>query len=232
MEYLTVKEVAELKGCSERYVQKLVKEGNIASQTQLNLYNQQPCYMIPVSALPEQLQQKWYKRQRTEAGLLPELKEEQQKASVSRAKTSQRTFEELSDAERREVNLWTEIVQEWQGLRSGYKSKTEFDKLYVGKCQLEHPEVKISVSILYRKWNAYRRGDMEGLLDKRGAWNRGSSTIPTPVWDAFLWYWLDESRPTVSLCYRNVISWTEEFCPELVAEIPQERNFRRRIETC
>lgn len=67
-------------------------------------------------------------------------------------------------------------------MRSTYNgSKTEFDKLYVGKCQLEHPKVKVSTDILYRKWNAYRNNDIEGLIDKRGAWNRGNCKIPAPV---------------------------------------------------
>lgn len=50
------------------------------------------------------------------------------------------------------------------------------------------------------------------------------------VWEAFLWYWLDENRPTVSLCYRKTVNWTEQFYPELVDLIPTERSFRRHIE--
>lgn len=229
MDYLTVKEAAELKGCSERYIKKLCKEGAIKAEVKLHPQNKQPCYMIPVSALPENLQSKWYKQKRTESGLLPEQQEEKPKKQKKTA-VPQRTFEELSADEREEVTLWTEIVRDWQGLRSTYNgSKTEFDKLYVGKCQLEHPKVKVSTDILYRKWNAYRNNDIEGLIDKRGAWNRGSCKIPAPVWDAFLWYWLDEKKPTASLCYRNTIDWTKEFYPELVCEIPTEQSFRRQI---
>lgn len=229
MDYLTVKEAAELKGCSERYMKRLAKNGKIQAEMQMDSEIKQMRYMIPVSALPENLQLKWYKLKKSDAGLLPEIKEE--KPQKPKKAIPQRTFEELSDDERREVNLWTDIIREWQGLRTVYAgSKTEFDKLYVGKCQLEHPDVKISSDILYRKWNAYRNSDMEALIDKRGAWNRGSSTIPAPVWDAFLWYWLDENQPTASLCYRETKKWTNEFYPELLCEIPTERSFRRQIE--
>ncbi len=225
MEYLTVKEVAELKGCSERYIKSLCKCNKLNSVKQLHPQNKQMCYMIPVSSLPDELQQKYYKRQRSDVGLLPEVKEK-----VKPAARKQRAFEELTAGERAEVNVWTEIVKEWQGLRNGYKgSKVEFDRLYVGKCQIEHPNTKISRDILYRKWNAYRNNDMEGLIDKRGAWNKGKSTIPAPVWDYFLWCWLNENQPTASLCYRDTIDWTEEFYPELVCEIPSEQSFRRRI---
>lgn len=226
MDYLTVKEVAELKGCSERYVQRLCKSGKIEFELYIDANNQQQSYAIPVSALSDELQQRYYKRQRSDAGLLPEVKEK-----VKPAAQKQRAFEELTADERAEVNVWTEILKEWQGLRNGYKgSKVEFDRLYVGKCQLEHPDIKISRDILYRKWNAYRNNDMEGLIDKRGAWNKGKSKIPPQVWDYFLWCWLDENQPTASLCYRNTIDWTEEFFPELVCEIPTERSFRRQID--
>ena len=230
MDYLTVKEAAELKGCSERYVKKLCKDGAVQAEVRIHPQNKQPCYMIPVSAFPEPLQAKWYKQKRTEAGLLPEAKEEKSEVKV-RKTARQRSFEELSADEREEVMLWTDIVKEWQGMRNTYQgSKVEFDKLYVGKCQLEHPDVRISSGILYRKWNAYRSNNIEGLIDKRGAWNKGIGAIPAPVWDAFLWEWLDENKPTASLCYRNTIAWTEEFYPELVPEIPTERSFRRQID--
>lgn len=72
MDYLTVKETAELKGCSERYIKTLCKDGKIKADLQLHPQNKQLCYMIPVSALPEELQIKYYKQKRTESGILPE----------------------------------------------------------------------------------------------------------------------------------------------------------------
>lgn len=56
MDYLTVKEVAELKGCSERYIKRLCKEQKIQIELQPHPQNKQLCYMIPISALPEDLQ--------------------------------------------------------------------------------------------------------------------------------------------------------------------------------
>lgn len=230
MDYLTVKELADLKGCSERYVQRLIKSNKIVAEERINPSNKQICYSIAVSVLSEELQAKYFKHKRAETGLLPEQESEKVKPA-KKPKVPQRSFEELSADERAEVNIWTEIVREWQGLRNTYKgSKTEFDKLYVGKCQLEHSEIKVSTDILYRKWNAYRNNNIEGLVDKRGAWNKGNCKIPAPVWEFFLYCWLDENQPTVSLCYRDTIDWTTEFYPELVCEIPTERSFRRQIE--
>ena len=36
MDYLTVKELAELKGCSERHAKRIVKEGKIQAEMQID----------------------------------------------------------------------------------------------------------------------------------------------------------------------------------------------------
>lgn len=110
MDYLTVKEAAKLKCCSERYVKTLCKNGKLRSEQQIHPQNKQMCYMIPVSSLSENLQQKWYKQKRSESGLLPKATEE--KPEKKKTAAPQRSFEELSADERAEVNLWTEIVRE------------------------------------------------------------------------------------------------------------------------
>ncbi|MDE6540026.1 MAG: integrase, partial [Ruminococcus sp.] len=229
MEYLTVKETAELKDCSERYIQRLIKNGKMFSELENNIYNNQPCYMIPVSALPEDLQAKYYARLKKDTGLEPELTENKPEKPI-KAKKQSRSFEKLSADERTRLNFWCELLKEWQGRRSQYKSKTEFDHNFVGECRLKYEGIEISERILYRKWTAYKNDDYDGILGVRGAWNRNNTTIPEPVWNDFLWEWLDENKPTVSLCYRSTIKWTAEFYPELLDLIPSEMTFRRRIE--
>lgn len=231
MDYLSVKEVAELKGCSEQYIKKQCKNGVLSSILQEHPQNHKLCYRIPVAAMPEQLQARYYRQKRQEAGVLPEqLQAVQDKQEKQKKPIRQKSIEDCTAQERQLLQVWTGILQEWKAQRMQYRTKTEFDRLYVGKLQLEHPELQISIGILYRKWAAYQKGDVSGLLGERGAWNRGNSTIPNPVWEAFLWYWLDENKPTVRACYRNVISWTEEFYPELTDQIPSERSFRRHID--
>ena len=72
MDYLSVKELAELKGCQPRYIQKLIKDGKLASKPQEHPQNHKTCYMIPITALPEELQLKYYQRKRAENGVMPE----------------------------------------------------------------------------------------------------------------------------------------------------------------
>ncbi|MDE5935923.1 MAG: hypothetical protein K2G83_00740 [Ruminococcus sp.] len=72
MDYLTVKEVANLKQCSVQYIKKRCKDKKIAAELQHNPETNKERYIIPVSALPEDLQAKYYKQKRTETGVLPE----------------------------------------------------------------------------------------------------------------------------------------------------------------
>lgn len=225
MDYLSVKELAELKGCSERNIRDQIRKGKIYSEQVINDKNRHNCYAIPITALPEELQLKYYQRKRAENGVMPEP------AAPKKQKAKRLlTFENCTAEQRKSINLWTAILQDWQGQREQYQKKTEFDHLYVAKCQLEHPELQISTDILYRKWAAYKENDFAGLLGLRGAWNRGSSTIPKPVWEAFLWYYLEENKPPLSRCYQSTLHWTELFYPELLGEIPSERSFRRHVE--
>jgi len=228
VDYLTVKEVAELKSCSKRYIQRLIKNGKMVSEQTNNIYNNQPCYIIPVTALPEDLQAKYYAKLKKEIAM-PELKETPESKPEKKVRTS-RTFEKLSDQERQQLNFWCELLQEWQSRRAKYKSKTEFDKNFIGECRLKYDDIEISTRTLYRKWAAYTQNDYDGILGVRGGWNRGKSTIPEPVWNTFLWYWFDENRPSTSFCYRHTLDWTEEFYPEFLDNFPSEMAFRRRIE--
>lgn len=229
MDYLTVKETAELKGCSERYIQRLIKNGKIVSEQVNNIYNNQPCYMIPVSALPEDLQARYYAKLRKDTGLAPELTEDKSENALKKpSKSVKKAFEEYSQAEREEMATWCGILREWQELRAGYKKKTEFDANFVGKCRIEHPELEISERILYRKYAAYVNNDYDGLVDKRGGWNRGTSSIREEVWMIYASLYLTFQNPKVSVCYRRTVAWCRTHYPEFVDGIPDVSCFRRR----
>ena len=110
------------------------------------------------------------------------------------------------------------------------RKKADTDLLFVAKMQLEHPEIEISTDILYRKYAAYKNGDIEGLIDKRGGWNKGHTDIPKHILDAFMYFFLDERRLPVSRCYQLMIEWVREFYPQDLDKIPSERSFRRQTE--
>ena len=236
MDYLTVKETAELKGCSGSYISRMIRDKKIEYVEEINISNNQPYYMIPVSSLPEDLQAKYYRQKRTESGVLPEKTDDKndEKAFFKyRLKGIKKAFEDFTESERAEIKLWTDLLNEWQSERSGRKDKIEFDKLFVAHQKYVRPDLEISTDILYRKYSAYKNECYAELVDGRGGWNRGKSRLDDDsiIWQNFINLYLNQSRPSVSKCYRMVSAYITEEYPELSAEIPSEICFRRKIKT-
>ena len=234
MEYLTVKEVAELKGCSVQYIKKIAKDGKIEAVQELNPDNNCMQYKIPVSALPEELKAKYYKQKQKELGLLPELKEEPLERRSKNVKkpvkpASKKKIDEYTAAEREEIALWCELLKEWQAARSKFKNVTEADPLFCAKIKLEHPDIDISPDILYRKYAAYRKNNLDGLVDKRGGWNRGKCSIDPEVFSIFTSYYLTTHELSVENCYNKTVAVCKAYYPELVDSIPSSRTFSRHV---
>ncbi len=227
MEYLTVKEVAELKGCSEQYIKKLCKDNKLQSFQEINSKGR-PKYCIPVTALPEDLQIKYRKQLHKETGTAPELKE--LPALKTSKKVIKKPLEEYTENQRDEIALWCSILREWQEMREKYKSKLDFDADFCGMCRVKYGEdFRISSDILYRKYTAFRNNDYDGLLDKRGQWRKGYNSIDDFVWKMFTRIYLISSQPTLSRCYKDVKAWVKTYYPELYDDIPSEKTFRRRV---
>lgn len=218
--YLTIKEAAELKGCSTRYLRQAALSGTVKAKKELNDKNR-PQYLIPLSALDTKLQLKYQKSHRLELS-------EQQKTDG----TQNKTIEELNEQQRNQVNTWLLIIENWQSYRNQYKgSKAEADKAYIALVSEKYPDIKITYDILQRKYNAIRKGDKVALADGRGYTRKGASSIPATVWDAFLYYYLDERQYPVKKCYEYTRLWTREEQPHLLEQIPSYATFCRHIES-
>ncbi|MDE6102432.1 MAG: hypothetical protein K2F73_05600, partial [Ruminococcus sp.] len=95
MDYLTIKEFSELSGYSERHSRRICKNGNISSMSEINSSNGRISYMIPVSALSEDLQARHDARRRKETG--PELElTEDKPAKAPKTRKPTRSVGELS----------------------------------------------------------------------------------------------------------------------------------------
>lgn len=95
-------------------------------------------------------------------------------------------FDNYTAAEREEIAFWIDIVEKWLKYRNkAVTSKAEVDNNYVAMLKLENPELSISVDTLYRRLNAYKSNNMDGLTDNRGKWKKGKTTVLQPMWDTF-----------------------------------------------
>ncbi len=234
MEYLSVKEVAELKGCSERYIQNCISKGKLEAIEKLNAKGKIKFY-VPISALPDDIRAKYNKQKQRELGLQPELKEQphetalKQRSNAVKTPVPQKRLDEFTESEREEIAMWCDLLKEWQAARAKFKRRTEADPLFCAKVKLERG-IDISPDILYRKYRAYCENDYSGIVDKRGGWNKGKSCIDDTVWSIFTSYYLTTHRLTVENCYAKAVAVCKEYYPELVCGIPSSRTFRRHAE--
>ena len=218
---LTAKQVAEVKGCSYRYVKKLIQYGKLSAKETLNDKNRKT-YLIPLESLDEELQQRWIRMNLENP---PDRVQEQQPDPAGE------TVDCFSQEERKEIDFWIGLVEQWQEYRAkpGAGSKAEVDKRFVAFCRLEHPDKEISLDILYRKWKAVREKDLKGLVDKRKKRKKGTSSIDETVWQAFLYYYLDQAQHPIQKCLDYTKMWAQEARPDLYADIPSYSAFYRRI---
>lgn len=218
---LTARQVADVKGCSYQYVKRIIQEGRLAAVETLNSRNRKT-YMVPLENLDEELQQRWYRMNRENP---PEGVKEPDSG------TERKELDHFSESERQEIDFWIGLVEQWQQYRMkpGVTRKADVDKKFVTLCGLEYPDREISVDILYRKWKAVKEKDLDGLIDKRGKWKKGTSSIDDVIWQAFLYYYLDESQHPIKKCIEYTKMWAQEKRPELVADIPSYSAFYRRL---
>lgn len=220
MRYLSVKEFAHLKGCSERSAKRWALAGDIPNILSCN-DNNIPKYLIPLEALDATLQAKWYRQNGEE--LPPELRR------VKRTKQPEKVkpLDAYSTEQREEITRWTKILAAWQTARNASSSKAEGDKVFLAVAAEHYPDVQLSAGILYRKWEAYRNQDWDGLVDKRGLWRRGTTESPQEIRDLFEYCYLDETALSVQKCVEATEIIIKRENPQMLTMMPSYRTFHR-----
>ena len=156
MIYLTVKEVADLKGCSERSVQFCVSNGTINAKIDTTQNNRKK-FTIPISELSTHEQLKYYKSHDIE------IPEELLAGRKPKAQHPHKEFDEFSAEQREEIAEWIRIIKAWDE----YCAKSKLQKVpatekFVQLQKIANPELNISKGILYRKKAALRADDLAG----------------------------------------------------------------------
>lgn len=221
MTYLTVKEVAEIRGCSERYIKMLISGGNICSNETVNNNNRKK-YLIPLSELSHSEQLKYYKSHAIPIpeDLLPERKTER----------PHKEFDEFSAEQREEIASWIRIIKSWDEYCATSKlSKVNATEKFVQLQRVANPEINISKGILYRKKAALKEDDLAGLIDNRESWKKGTSTIPDVAWDCFMSFYLDEAQHPIKACYEYTNMWIKQAAPQLLP-LPAYSAFYRKVQ--
>ena len=242
MDCLTVRQVAEIKGCSVRYIRKCITDRKLEAVIECsNNCNQ---YMIPVAALPGELKQKYYSNLNITvspaAECMPAVMESKIKPAPKKTAVIteiKRDIASFSAEEREVISWWCEILRDWRVKRQGYDSLEEGDMVFIAETKRLRKEfmtahgITLSRDIMYRKYKYFKAEDWAGLAEQRGGHNRGRNSIPEELGQAFCNLYLCDRELPVSDCYRLTREWTINNRPELLADMPSERTFRRYAET-
>lgn len=226
MKTLSVKEYAELRGCSERYVRTLISTGKIKPEETTGIGGTAGRqYRIPLASIEPRLIKK-YER----------IHSQKQKESCPALLAVPAEMEKLSESERREAAVWKSILDEWKEYRNSYPGpKAEADQHFEAYAVQKWSGLQVERQKLYRQKRKYDSMGESGLVDWRGKHNKHKKAIPDEVWDVFEYYYLDESQKTVAQCMRLTElnfkkSEKEEYLP-LASASTFARNIVERIET-
>lgn len=225
LELLTVREVAELRGCSERFLRKEISCGAIAAQATVGEKKRKK-YLIPLTALEPGMQRKYYQSRGEQMPESLRQRKERQRAGPAKP------LDAFTAEQRAEIERWITILTDWRAFRAQAKSKVEADKAFLAGAAARYgPDVSISKDILYRKWEAYQMEDLEGLVDKRGR-KKGASDVPPVIKDLFLYTYLDEAALPVKKCMEAVERILREEQPDLLEQVPSYATFNRWAHEC
>ena len=220
---LSTQEVARLYGKDERTIRRWAKSGKIQAASFLNEFNS-PEYLFPLDALDASIQEKYF------AQLKASLPVPSAVTPLKRG--TSRPLDHYTAEEREEITWWLKTVDDWQRYRSKYPgSKAEADDRFIALCAKTDPEHEFSIDPLYRRWKSIKQNDLDGLIDKRGKWKKGKSDIQPEVWDAFLYFYLQEAQHPMMKCYEYMKLLLREDHPDLVADIPSYTTFTRRVKS-
>lgn len=216
MIYLTTEEFASAKGCTARNIKKMALNGKIATIKEPNKYNGYR-YMIPITELTAEQQIEYYK---THSMDLPEEllpKKHKKKAK----KTAVKSYEQFTEAERQEINLWQQIVADWDDFRfTSNCNKTEADKMFMVIAKDKYPGARISLDILYRKKKAIEDSNLSGLVDNRGKAKRGYSKVPDEITCLFNHLYLNEHMKVAKCLETMRYQFEENNRQELLQQMP------------
>ena len=218
-------QVASLMGVDIRTVQRRAKSGSLTCEIQSNAKNR-PEYIFPLSTLPKHVQERYYARHSLTLST-PE------KTALQKVKPSpvQRPLDSYTDAERKEIGFWRDVVDQWMFYRSQPgKPLSELDAKFVRHMRVENPGVELSVPTLYRKKKALEEGDLNSVIDRRGKARKGKTDMPEYIKKAFLYYYLVDGGEGHAYSITKCMEYTEKWAEKNAANalpLPSYSSFYR-----
>ena len=229
METLTAKEYAQLRGCTVRYVRKLIIEGKIKADEVFGAGGKNGLsYQIKLADIEPALQKKYMRRIARQ-----KAKEEPEKTAPVLAPLN---LEDLTEDERDEVAFWKSTLEEWTIYRNDYKDRkgkknfAEADEKFIGFLNNKYPDKKFSLRGLQRKSQALRERGAFALIDGRGKHDNHRKAIDDYVFGIFENFYLDQSQKSIRKCMELTVLQLKRREMEDLLPLPSETTFAREIE--
>lgn len=134
-------------------------------------------------------------------------------------------YTSLSDKHRKRVDEKVLAVTEYTKFKRQYH-KQGVMREFLKRFSEEHPEINVSMDKLEDWINKYAENGVEGLIDRRGRYNKGSTSLTEEMQNVFKKYYLTDKKPSVHQCYIA----TKEFFTAKGIEIPSESSFKRYVQ--
>ena len=188
MVWLSMKEAAKLWGYAENTVGKKARSGECKYRYLPSSTGQGGKRMeILLESLPEQVQKAYHNQVNGDSQFVINTDYTSTKAQKEKGELRDTVIEEFKQF-RKEM------------IKGGMKRETEIKDAFVEKWNREHPEFKFTRKTLY-DWLKKKKKN-QSLIDKRGGYNRGQSSIPRYYQKYFLDFYLQQSKPPFDVCFR------------------------------
>lgn len=222
---ITPEQAASILGCHSTTVLRRIKSGSLQAELTTNTRNR-PQYRIPLAAFPYDKQAKYFERH----GLTLSTPE---KTALQKVNPSpvQRPLDSYTDAERKEIGFWRDVVDQWMLYRSQPgKPLSELDAKFVRHMRVENPGQELSVATLYRKKKALEEGDLNSVIDRRGKARKGKTDMPEYIKKTFLYYYLADGGEGHAYSITKCMEYTEKWAEKNAANalpLPSYSSFYR-----
>lgn len=193
--WISVKQASELLKLSEREIRNIAHNGKFVFRYIPGSGRGGRKLEIQLSSLPEEAQARY-------AGLEPCYPELE-------------TLPECNGKQRENADFKRMVVRDYQ--RSGL-SPEAFTRQFNER---NPPEDAISVSQLFRWQKKLKEGGPAALIDHRGGYNKGRSSVPEEAWGYFYSLYMTQQKRGIQVCY----DYTKAAFPD----IPGISAFRRRV---
>lgn len=136
------------------------------------------------------------------------------------------TYLYLTDKQRKRLDEKILAVTEYTTFKRQYH-KRGVTREFLKRFSAEYPDIKINAGKLEDWVNKYAQNGIAGLVDRRGGYSKGCTSLTEEMQAVFKKYYLTDKKPSIHQCYNA----TRDYFAAKGIEVPSESSFKRYLYT-